>query len=67
MNVPEFENKVIAIMLLREGNSACTSVVLELANGPEGEKAYQEQIILSMKQAAEWGVPFVLEGAEDGI
>lgn len=61
------KNEVVAVMLLREGNTICASVVMTLADGWEGARAYAEQIELSMIQAAEWNVPFVVEGSDDGI
>lgn len=67
MPVLEEKNKVIAVMLMREGNTICASVVMTLADGWEGAKAYAEQIELGMIQAAEWNVPFVMEGSDDGI
>jgi hypothetical protein len=67
MSVLSYKNEVVAVMLMREGNTICASVVMTLADGWEGAKAYAEQIEMGMLQAAEWNVPFVMEGEDDGI
>jgi hypothetical protein len=57
----------VCVSLMREGRMVCSSVYFILPDGEDGERVYGEQVVLNMEQAAELSVPFILEGADDGL